>query len=503
MRPHFLTAFLRAFFLPVLFLLSSACTALAPRPAPTLPATQAIPQFNTSTPVPSLTLAPTLTPTPVAPLARPSYQINARVDYDRHLVNADEVIVYPNHSPQAMDRLVLAAVPNLWVNCFTLESLAIGDVPVTSFTLDGQRLEIPLSEPLAPEGIVRISLRFSLVLPLAEQDDPNVSRPRIFGYTRAQLNLTNWYPFVVPFINGDWVLHEPWFYGEHLVYEAADYDVQLSFADPANPPVVAASGMAEQAGDSTRYSLTSGRAFAFSMSRDIKVATQQFGDVTVYSYYFPFNENGGRAALDTAGKALQIFGERFGPYPHQSLSVVMGDFNDGMEFSGLFYLSRDFYNLYTNSTDAVNYLTFVAAHETAHQWWFDQVGNDQAAQPWLDEALCTYSERIFYESAYPDLVSRWWAYRVDFFQPQGYVDIPIYEGQGFRPYTNAVYFRGAHFLDDLRGRLGDEIFFAFIRDYLSQEKGRIASSADFFALLRQHTQADYSDIVRQYFQNLY
>ncbi len=503
MRSHPFPAFHRALVILLIFSLSSACTALAPRATPIPPPTLGIPQFNTSTPVPSLTLAPTITPTPSVSLARPSYQINARVDYDRHLVEAEEVIVYPNHGAQALDRLVLAVVPNLWVDCFTLESLAIGEEPVTDYTLDGQRLELPLKAPLASEGILRLSLRFKLALPLAEQEDPNVSRPRIFGYTRAQLNLTNWYPFVVPLINGEWVLHEPWFYGEHLVYEAADFDVQLTFADPANPPVVAASGPAEPAGDSTRYTLTAGRAFAFSMSRDIKVATQQFGDVTVYSYYFPFNENGGRAALDTAGKALQVFGERFGPYPHKTLSVVMGDFNDGMEFSAFFYLSRDFYNLYTNSTDAVNYLVFVAAHETAHQWWFDQVGNDQAAQPWLDEALCTYSEHIFYEGAYPDLVSGWWAYRVDFFQPQGYVDIPIYEGQGFRPYTNAVYFRGAHFLDDLRKRLGDDIFFAFIRDYLSQEKGRIATSADFFVLLRQHTQTDYSDIVRQYFQNLY
>ena len=44
-------------------------------------------------------------------------------------------------------------------------------------------------------------------------------------------------------------------------------------------------------------------------------------------------------------------------------------------------------------------------HETAHQWWFEQVANDQAQQPWLDESLATYSERIYYENIHPDLVS--------------------------------------------------------------------------------------------------
>ncbi len=498
---------LQPFFRAIVTLLSlmalTACTALNARPTPTPPATSIVPLFNTSTPVPSLTLAPSPTPTPSVSLVRPAYQLDTRVDYDRHTVQVDEVIVYANHTGQALDRLVLAVVPNLWVDCFTLDSLAIADQPSTAFVLDGQRLEVTLPAPLGPDQNTRLELKFSLALPLAEQEDPNVSRPRIFGYTRSQMNLTNWYPFVVPFLNGDWVLHEPWYYGEHLVYEAADFDVRLAFADPSTAPVVASSGAPEPAGEFTRYTLTAGRAFAFSMSREFKVATQQAGDVTVTSYYFPFNENGGQAALNTVVQALQVYGQRFGPYPHKTISAVMGDFNDGMEFSAFFYLSRDFYNLYTNATDAVNYLIFVAAHETAHQWWFEQVANDQAQQPWLDEALCTYSEHIFYEGVHPELVSRWWAYRVDFYQPQGFVDIPIYEGEGFRPYTNAVYFRGAHFLDDLRQRLGEDVFFAFIQDYLNREKGKIATSADFFSILREHTKADYSDLVRQYFQNVY
>lgn len=503
MQSQSLTVTFRAFTGLLFGLALASCSALGPRPTPTPPATAVVPQFNTSTPVPSLTLAPTLTPTPGVTLARASYQLAVRVDYDRHFVSVDQVIVYPNKSGQALDRLVLAVVPNLWLNAFTLESLSVAEAPVTDYVLEGQRLEVPLASPLAPDALIRVAMRYTLALPAAVQEDPNDARPRIFGFTPTQTNLTNWYPFIVPYINGEWVLHDPWYYGEHLVYEAADFDVTLTFTDPANPPVVASSGFPEPGADSTRYTLTAGRAFAFSMSREFKVATQQFGDVTVSSYYFPFNENGGRAALDTAGKALQIFSERFGPYTHRSLAVVMADFDDGMEFSAFFYLSRGFYNLYTNSTDMVNYLIFVAAHETAHQWWFDMVASDQALQPWVDEALCTYSERLFYESAYPDLVSKWWAYRVDFFQPQGFVDIPVYEGQGFRPYTNAVYFRGAHFLEDLRARLGDDIFFTFLRDYLSAKRGGIATAADFFSMLRSHTQADYSDLIRQYFQNLY
>jgi aminopeptidase N len=83
------------------------------------------------------------------------------------------------------------------------------------------------------------------------------------------------------------------------------------------------------------------------------------------------------------------------------------------------------------------------------------------------------------------------------------VDIPIYDGQGFRPYTNAAYFRGAKFLEELRVRIGDEAFFAFIQDYLAQSRNKIVTASDFFRILSTHTSTDYSDIVRQYFQNSY
>jgi len=483
-------------FMPVSLL--SSCSSLAPEvtPTPSLTETPAA----TATPPATPTFTPSSTPIP-AP-ARATYKLDATLDYDAHAVTVNETIVYPNHTGSQLNALVLAVVPNLWPGSFTLTSISIDGVPTTTYALDGQRLDVALSSLFQPETVLTINIQYTLALPFAEQEDPNVSRPRIFGYTRRQLNLTNWYPFVVPNINGEWILHEPWFYGEHLVYDAADYEVNLKFTDPANPPIVASSGFPEPQADFTRYTITAARTFALSASREFQTSALQVGDITVTSYYFPLSEIGGQAALKATGEALHVFGQRYGPYPHKTLSLVMADFNDGMEFSGFFYLSRDFYGSLYDGTPG-NYLTFVAVHETAHQWWFDEVANDQAQQPWLDEALATYSERIYYENMYPDLVSWWWVYRSDIYSPQGFVDIPIYDGQGFRPYTNAAYFRGAHFLEDLRLRIGDEAFFAFLQDYLNQGRGRIVTASDFFRILDTHTSTDYSDLVLQYFQNIH
>jgi hypothetical protein len=425
------------------------------------------------------------------------------LDYAGKSATVDETIVYPNHAAQPLTDLVLAVEPNFWQGCFTLKSLSLDDSAVTAYILDGQKLSFPLPNIFPPGAVTTLKLQYTLAFPRIEPTNPNLSRPRIFGFSDRQINLTNWYPFVVPNINGAWVLHDPWYYGEHLVYDAADYVVNLKPADPAVNPVIAASGAPSPNGEWTTYTLTAGRTFAFSASTDFLTQSTQVGDVTVTSYYLQqLYQGSAQAALTAAAQALQVYSDRFGAYPHQTLAIVEGDFDDSMEFSAFFFHSQGFYNLYDGTMN--NLLVAVAAHETAHQWWFEQVGNDQALQPWLDEALATYCEHIYYEAVSPSSVTQWWwIYRIDAYQPQGWVDIPVYAGNGFQPYTNAVYFRGAHFLDDLRKRIGDDVFFAFLRDYLAQENGRIASASDFFRILAAHTGVDTSGIVRQYFQNTY
>ena len=238
----------------------------------------------TVTPTASLIPTATVTPLPTAypycrqphpplSLERAKYTLDTAIDYDAHTVTVNEKILYPNLTGKQLNTLVIAVVPNLWSGSFTLTGLALNGTPITTYTLDGQRLDIALPDFFKPNEVMTIDIQFSLVLPFAEQEDPSVSRPRIYGYTKRQLNLTNWYPFVVPHINGEWVLHEPWYYGEHLVYDSADYEVNVRFADPATAPTVAASGVPEAGDGFTRYTITAARTFALAASREFQVSS--------------------------------------------------------------------------------------------------------------------------------------------------------------------------------------------------------------------------------------
>jgi hypothetical protein len=456
------------------------------------------------TPIPALSAdeAPgqTETPAPGTVEVLPRYFIDVSINYDTKRLTVNQDIHYTNNTNTPLDELVLAVVPNLWAGVFQLDKLTIFGLLEPEYRLDGQRLTIQLPDPLPPNAEISLQIGYTLTPPAHNPNpDPNLVRPDIFGYTTNQLNLVDWYPFIVPYEDG-WILSDPWFYGEHLVYDLADFDVRLTFSDPSRAPIVAASGHVLQSEDnSTTYRLSAGRSFALSMSREYRVATNSVDGVEVSSYYFPFYEAGGKAALDATLRAAQTFSRLLGPYRHETLAVVQGDFNDGMEYDGLYFLPNSFYNLYDGSER--NYLVMVAAHETSHMWWFGAVGSDQANEAWLDESLATYSERLFYEDHYPDAIDWWWSYRVTFYAPEGKINNPVPTYGGFTPYTNATYRRGALFFEDLRKRIGDEAFFAFLKDYYTQMAGQRATRADFFRVLSAHHTVDISDLLVEYFAN--
>jgi len=307
------------------------------------------------------------------------------------------------------------------------------------------------------------------------------------------------YPFIVPY-SGGWVLHDPGAFGEHLVYDSADYDVNVKVNKPG--VMIAASAPNDSNGsDSMHYHLEGARTFVLSASDQFKVDESAVGSIKISSYYFSGYENASKGVVWMATQSLALYQAKFAPYPHQSLSIVETDVPDGQEYDGLVFLGTNFYSGY-NGTAKSDLIT-IGTHEIAHQWWFGLVGSDQATEPWLDEAMAVYSENIFYQYNYPNFGDWWWNFRVNYFGPQGYVDSSIYDFGTFRAYVNAVYLNGANFLDDLRTRIGDEAFFAFLKDYASQFAYGHATGSGFFAVLRQHTHKDFSDIVQQYFQKSY
>jgi hypothetical protein len=489
----------------VLFaLLLAACTAPTEPPPPLpartrTPAPAASPQPGASptqqatasppSPEPSLTPTPPHTPPPPHRPARPHYALTAWLDYDARALTVAQVVTYTNNTGGTLDELLLLAEAARWPGAFEIDSLRWpGDVPVQDYALDGRRLRVSLPEPLPSGAALVLALNYRLQLP---------ERHDTLGHTPRQALLGEWHPFVPPWREGHgWLVHEPAPVGEHLAYELADFDVRIRLAS-GQGVVLALPGRPERAGDWHVVRLEAARAFAWSASHEYELLLDDTGPVRIESYHFPEHAAGGAAALEAAGQALAIYSELFGPYRRDSFTVVEADLFDGMEYDGLIFLDAGLYRDYDGTPQ--NYLVPITAHETAHQWWYASVANDPALEPWLDEALSTYSERIFFERVYPHLVDWWWEFRVLRFNPEGRVDGSIYDHFAFRPYVNAVYLRGALFLGRLRFRLGDEAFFAFLGSYARDNAESWVTAETFWEALAARAAEDVSDLVTEFF----
>lgn len=445
-----------------------------------------------STPTPETDLVP------VFEIVRPRYNLSASFNYYQRYLHVSGRVEYTNNSELVLEELLFIVDPNRYWNAFRLNSLELdGESLIENFELDRDRLLINLPYPLERGDRITVHFGYELFLPEIPPPSDTV-RPMIFGYTERQANLVDWYPYIPP-INpaGGWLANKPWVFGEHQVYEKADFFVEIETVSP--PPELEVAASSKPVRDENTYFFTheNARNFVFSASHFYQVFSQEVGNTTVYSYAFPFDTVAGKVALQETAASLEFFNEIFGEYPRKSLSVVEADFLDGMEYDGLFFLSRGFYASYDGTPRG--YLTLIAVHETAHQWWYGIVANDQAQEPWLDESLSTYSELLYFERYYPELVDWWWDFRIHFHEPTGKIDLPIYEYPSYLSFRNAVYLQGAVFLDEVRKLIGDPPFIAFLHSYAATYQDQIATGEEFLNMLMEFTSEDISELVEQFF----
>lgn len=404
------------------------------------------------------------------------YNLLVKLNPDTKVATVSQIISYVNHTTETLRELQLVVDPQRRPGVFKLQTIRrIGtELPLANKLVDGV-MHLSLVPPVLPGQQLVLRLDYELRLP---------NKADYFGYTARQLNFGDWFPFVPPYIAGQgWLIHAPASVGEYLVRDIANHHVKIQL-ETANylKWQIAASGIIMRQDNIWTYELPQSRGFDWSLSTEYisSIRTVTLSDskvITIESYSFPEHLKAGQAVANIATQAMQLYSEKFVPYAHANLVAVEADFADGMEYDGLFFLSKDYYANYDGTPN--NYLTLLAAHETAHQWWFGLIGNDPALEPWLDETLATYSELLFLERYYPHLTQWWWQFRVERYAPIGDVGASIYTYSAFRPYVNAVYLRGVLYLRELRQALGEPAFLGFLRDYAASNRYRLSNTERF------------------------
>lgn len=431
---------------------------------------------------------------------RPSFSGHGRLDY----VNNEDV---------SLDELYLRLYPN-GDGTYGAGSLAMSDVTVDGepiapeLELGGTAVRLVLKEPLPPGQRLAVELNFSGEVP-RDFASRNGSSYGIYDYTGGALKLANWFPIAAAYDEEGWHLDPVYGWGDAVYSETALFEVWIT-APPDQVVIASGTKLAQTINpDGTvTHHYVSGplRDFFIGLSPNFARLTTQIGETRVNSYYLNGNEPGGQAALTVAANAVGLFNRLYGTYPFAELDVleVPLPWVGGVEYPGLVLISDKLYGSAEYLAREELQFAMIVAHEVAHQWWYSLVGNDVIREPWLDEALATYSSGIYVEeflgeAAYQELLRDW---EGNYERAQAWIDTPVTaplaQFQGGLGYYGIVYCGGALFYRELHEKLGDELFFASLEEYFRRFKYRVAATEDLLRIFEEVSSRNLEELYDQW-----
>ncbi len=360
-------------------------------------------------------------------------------------------------------------------------------------------LKIKLPEPLKPEDSINLRFKYKVIIPPAGER---------FGYGDSNINMGNWYPVAAVYDDEGWNLDKYYSIGDPFYSDVSDYTVNIKAPEEY---IIAASGsLAEERIEggykNWKFQGSKMRDFAFVASNSFRVTEDKVGNTVVKSYYYKGHEKRGKEALDIGKRSIEIFNSAYGEYPYPTYSIVETEFPSGMEYPGLVYISTKYYD---NDSNA-NIFMYTTVHETAHQWWYGVVGNDQIDEAWLDEGFATYSEGIFTEMEYGegngDLYYKYLEESAkEDIRSKAYDGVilkPLSRYENWNDYGPAVYTGGAALLNEIRKQVGDQAFFIIMQAYYDEYSFKNATTEDFLRICEEVGNTEFDDLFHKHLSSV-
>jgi aminopeptidase N len=179
-----------------------------------------------------------------------------------------------------------------------------------------------------------------------------------------------------------------------------------------------------------------------------------------------------RAGFDQIDPILSFFADTFGPYPDDDAGAVVVDTSLGLAMETQ---TRPLFG-----SDAFQGAeVWALAHELAHQWYGNAVTPARWQDLWLNEAFATYADWLWREhrgeGSVRELIDRAGVRTVG--------GLSVLDPEAAATFDGVIYEGGARALHALRIQVGDDDFFALLRRWFADNRGRSVTTDDFFELV--------------------
>ena len=402
----------------------------------------------------------------------------------------------------------------------------LGNNATVSFALDDQQktLRINLHEAVQPNAVVDIQIKFKGSVPEIDPEETGLvthvlqqvsaairstrelRRARDTNFIcRGVMMLATSFPILAARNGDDWFRKIESSIGDSLTTDSADFDVTVNTGKGVMvfAPVEGVAINSKDEEPSTRFVGENLRDFAIIAGRNLRSEVTHVGDVSIRSIFRPDHEVVGRSVLKIAANALHIYETRFGPLQMKMVTIVDAPLVATLgsaEFAGMGAIASAFYVDFDSATmrnmpDVIreqrasveDSLEWTVAHVVAHQWWGATVGNDAGREPILDESLSNWSALLYYRETHGEKQTEnaleeqlRGVYKI--YRTFGGDDMEA--SRSSRDYLNSFQYaaivasKGALMFEALRRLLGDEKFFAALRDYYKANSLEVADLDD-------------------------
>jgi len=181
-------------------------------------------------------------------------------------------------------------------------------------------------------------------------------------------------------------------------------------------------------------------------------------------------------------RMMACFTELFGRYPFDAYTVVVVDdpLEIPLEAQGLSIFG-------SNHVDGIRTHERLVAHELAHQWFGNSLTVAAWQHIWLNEGFACYAEWLWSENSGGQSADQWARH-----YHQKLVSSPqnlLLADPGPRDmFDDRVYKRGAITLHVLRTTIGDDKFFALLRDWTNRYRNGTVVTDDFTGLAANYAE---------------